>query len=226
MYSNQGNYGSSYYMYQGPLLLDESQFEKLKSKVNSKSFADQKYKKVTKFIPKTGRLITSEQAKEIVRLFSFDNDQIKVAKFLYTHLYDKQNYDEMLSVLSFSNSKKEVEDYIESLGPQNNQYMYPNQGMYQYPLLSQDEFDKWIDKIRQEFPEREKLKKLTVLAQSKFFTASQAREFVKLFSFADDQKSACVLLYPKLVDKENYDDMLDGLTFSLHKKDVEKAMGL
>ena len=220
-------------------LLDENQFEKLVSKVNSISWDDEKYNAVSKFLP--GKLITSNQAHEIIKLFSFDKDQIKVAKLLCTYLYDRENLDEMLSAFSFDSSKREVEKHMESLGPQTPQIMPQNQGMfpnnfnyvgqvypnpYQINVLSQEDMDKWIDKIEKEFQEREKLKKLNTLAQSKFFTASQAKEFVKLFSFNDDQKKACLVLYPRLVDKENYDEMLDALSFSLSKDDVEKQLGL
>jgi hypothetical protein len=58
------------------------------------------------------KCINSDQAYRIVNAFTFDGDKIKMAKFCYDHMVDKQNAKKLLDLFSFSSSKEELKKYF------------------------------------------------------------------------------------------------------------------
>ena len=55
---------------------------------------------------------TTAQVKELVKLFSFDERKLDLAKYAYGRTLDRNNYFMMNEVFSFSKSKEELADYI------------------------------------------------------------------------------------------------------------------
>jgi hypothetical protein len=58
------------------------------------------------------KCINSDQAYRIVNAFTFDGDKIKMAKFCYDHMVDKQDAKKLLDLFSFSSSKEELKKYF------------------------------------------------------------------------------------------------------------------
>lgn len=56
--------------------------------------------------------ISAAQVKEMLLLFSFENNKLELAKQAYASTVDKKNYDLVFDVFSFNNSKAELERYI------------------------------------------------------------------------------------------------------------------
>ena len=56
--------------------------------------------------------ISTAQVKQILLLFSFENNKLELAKQAYANTVDKQNYSRLYDVFSFNSSKKELERYI------------------------------------------------------------------------------------------------------------------
>jgi hypothetical protein len=72
----------------------------------------------------------------------------------------------------------------------------------------------------------DKMNALKLGVKNKFFTAKQAFDIVKAFTFDAEQKQACIILYDNLYDKQNVSVMLEALTFSMSKNEVMKALNL
>jgi Domain of unknown function (DUF4476) len=56
--------------------------------------------------------LTAAQVKQMVQLFSFENNKVELAKQAYDNTVDKRNYSIIFDVFSFSTSKSELERYI------------------------------------------------------------------------------------------------------------------
>lgn len=56
---------------------------------------------------------TSEQVKQVVQLFSFENNKLDLAKYAYNKTTNKGNYFIIYDVFSFRKSKEELADYIQ-----------------------------------------------------------------------------------------------------------------
>lgn len=59
-------------------------------------------------------MLTSKQVKELVLLFSFENNKLELARQAYGNTVDKRNYDDVINLLTFSSSRSELERYIRS----------------------------------------------------------------------------------------------------------------
>jgi len=55
---------------------------------------------------------TTQQVKELMLLFTFENNRLEVAKYAYCKTADKQNYFQLTDALSFSSSKDELARFI------------------------------------------------------------------------------------------------------------------
>jgi hypothetical protein len=86
--------------------LSAEEFAKLLKSLKAESFDEGKASFVALFAAK-GRL-TCDQAKEILKAFSFDDDRVKSAVLLYPRVTDPENFFRVLDVFSFGSSKEEV----------------------------------------------------------------------------------------------------------------------
>jgi hypothetical protein len=59
-----------------------------------------------------GNSFTSRQAKELVSLFTFENNKLEIAKYAYGRTVDKENYFIVNDAFSFNNSKEALSKYI------------------------------------------------------------------------------------------------------------------
>ncbi len=60
------------------------------------------------------QFITSEQAANLVKEFSFDPDRIRASVFLYRHIIDPEYFYRVLDTFSFESSKKTVTERIKA----------------------------------------------------------------------------------------------------------------
>jgi hypothetical protein len=60
------------------------------------------------------KCFTTKQVIQIVRLFSFDKDQLEMAKFAFDFTTDKENFFTVADALSFSSSKEDLMRFIDA----------------------------------------------------------------------------------------------------------------
>ena len=87
--------------------LSAEDFAGLMKSLKSESFDEGKAAFVALFAQGKARL-TCEQARDILKTFSFDDDRVKSAVLLYPRVTDPENFFKVLDVFSFSSSKDEV----------------------------------------------------------------------------------------------------------------------
>ncbi len=92
--------------------MDAKSFEQLKATISRESFDDTKVKIARMGIQ--SNYVTSEQVKDLMGLFKFEDGKLEIAKYAYDNTIDKQNYFTVNSALSFSSSKESLMKYIES----------------------------------------------------------------------------------------------------------------
>ncbi len=108
---NSGPQHPSYLM--APQAMSPNSFEQLKHSILAQSFSSGQRAVFQQAL--TSNLFTSQQVFELVSLFTFNNDQLKVAKQAYTRTVDPQNYFIVNNALEFSSSVNELSSYIASL---------------------------------------------------------------------------------------------------------------
>jgi len=106
---NHGNYGNNYAYPMPP-----NDFANFKNTVKQQSFDDTKFQMI-KAQP-ISTWYTAAQIKELMELFSFDDDRVDVAKYTYDYCVDPYNFYTTYTALTFDSNKNELMEYVTNRG--------------------------------------------------------------------------------------------------------------
>ncbi|MBK7669407.1 MAG: DUF4476 domain-containing protein [Sphingobacteriaceae bacterium] len=90
--------------------MKDADFKAKLASVKNESFDDKKMTKLN-FLFKD-EFVSSAQAAELVKLFSFDSKKVDAGKALYKRTVDKKNYYKVVDVMTFDSYKKDLQDWI------------------------------------------------------------------------------------------------------------------
>ena len=91
--------------------MSSGDFATAKASITKQSFAEEKMK-VAKQIVKA-KCVNAAQVKEIMGLFSFEENKLEFAKFAYDYTTDKDNYFTINDAFSFSSSVDDLNSYLD-----------------------------------------------------------------------------------------------------------------
>lgn len=94
----------------GLIPMSQQEFERILQSINRNSMDNNKLAFAKQVI--RGRCITSAQAREISRGFSFDNNRLDFAKNAYASVYDLDNYFQVADVFQFESNKRALMQFI------------------------------------------------------------------------------------------------------------------
>jgi Domain of unknown function (DUF4476) len=89
---------------------DGGQWISFVSTVSNNSFANTQKSMIKSTM--NGKCITTGQVTQLLEIFSFESDQLELAKYLYDFTMDKQNYFNVSNVFTFESSKTDLMNYI------------------------------------------------------------------------------------------------------------------
>lgn len=89
-------------------------------------------------------------------------------------------------------------------------------------VMSQRDFDQLKQSLKNEWFENSRLTSAKFVIESNFFTTNQVKELMQLFSFDDKKLDIAKTAYRKTVDKNNYYQCMDILTFSNNKDELAR----
>jgi len=87
-----------------------NEFESVKESLRKEWFEANRLKSAKFIIDKNN--FTTLQVKELMLLFTFENNKLEIAKYAYNKTVDKQNYFQVNEVLTFNSSKEELAKFI------------------------------------------------------------------------------------------------------------------
>ena len=90
--------------------LDDASFSKLYNKVKKASFDDNKFDLIE--VASLGCYYSCAQVVRIMKIFPFDDEQLKALKMMAPHIVDLQNTDLIYKVFSFDSEKEKAEGII------------------------------------------------------------------------------------------------------------------
>lgn len=93
------------------IAISQANFSKMKQSVESKPFSDTKMS--TAKVATKNSCLSTNQIKEICKLFSMDDDKLTYAKYAYDYCVDKANYYTVSEVFSFSATTDEFNKFLE-----------------------------------------------------------------------------------------------------------------
>ena len=90
--------------------LDDASFSKLYNKVKQASFNDNKFDLIE--VASLGCYYSCAQVVRIMKIFPFDDEQLKALKMMAPHIVDLQNTGLIYKVFSFDSEKEKAEEII------------------------------------------------------------------------------------------------------------------
>jgi Domain of unknown function (DUF4476) len=91
-------------------VMKAGEFETLKQSLRKEWFESNRLQSVKFVIDKNN--FTTKQVKELMMLFTFENNRLEIAKYAYSKTVDKPNYYQVNEVLTFNSSKEELAKFI------------------------------------------------------------------------------------------------------------------
>ena len=88
----------------------DSEFKSILTSIDDQTFADDQMEMSKKHIQK--KCLTIEQMKEIVNIFSMDDDKLEMIKYLYDYSYQQNLFFEFRDLLTFNSTQKELDDFL------------------------------------------------------------------------------------------------------------------
>ena len=90
--------------------LDDASFSKLYNKVKKASFDDNKFDLIE--VASLGCYYSCAQVVRIMKIFPFDDEQLKALKMMAPHIVDLQNTGHIYKIFSFDSEKDKAEEII------------------------------------------------------------------------------------------------------------------
>ena len=90
--------------------LDDASFSKLYNKVKKASFDDNKFDLIE--VASLGCHYSCAQVVRIMKIFPFDDEQLKALKMMAPHIVDLQNTGLIYKIFSFDSEKDKAEEII------------------------------------------------------------------------------------------------------------------
>ncbi|TAE46508.1 MAG: DUF4476 domain-containing protein [Cytophagales bacterium] len=96
-----------------PCLITDADFKDIRDRIAKESFNNARIT-LARTIISAKRCFNTTQIRNIMTIFSFDNDKINIAKFAYDFCTDKDNYFKLVDAFTFNREKQELMKFIDS----------------------------------------------------------------------------------------------------------------
>ena len=90
--------------------------------------------------------------------------------------------------------------------------------------ISQEEFNGLINSIKDESFQENQLSIVQISARYNYFTVNQVIQVIDLFSFSDGKLTALEYMYPNVLDKFNFHQMINTFTYSSDKEKAQEII--
>ncbi len=93
-------------------------------------------------------------------------------------------------------------------------------------VLSSVEYDRLHAALKKEVFDKRRITFIENFATARPLTCQQAAGLLKCFDFDELRGKAATVLYPKLVNRQDFNEVLNTFTFETNKANVRRAVGL
>ena len=92
--------------------MSDQSFSALMETMQKESFENTRLKLLKQSVD--GNYFTTSQVKQLVTLFTFDENKLDIAKYMYRNTIDRENYFQLYDSFFFSRSKEDLAAYIQN----------------------------------------------------------------------------------------------------------------
>ncbi|MDR0332898.1 MAG: DUF4476 domain-containing protein [Dysgonamonadaceae bacterium] len=150
---------------------------------------------------------TANQLRQILALFTSDDNRLQCARLLIPQVLDPENLYLQANVFTFNSGRNSFLDLIRDAGSHR-----PSSPAIR--PINNDDLNRMISELRQHPFDRDKLNVIGVSAVFHFYTASQLRQILALFTSDDNRLQCARQLISRTLDPENLYLQADVFTFN------------
>ncbi|MCS2612427.1 DUF4476 domain-containing protein [Bacteroides fragilis] len=100
------------------VVMNRAEFDRFLRTVKDKPFDSDRNKLIETTLVSTG--FTSDQCLQLVKLFSFDSEKIKLMQAMYPRIVDKPNFYLVIESLTFQSDKNKMNEFVRKYHSQRN----------------------------------------------------------------------------------------------------------
>jgi hypothetical protein len=157
---------------------------------------------------------TTNQAVQLIQIVLAENNRLQLAKLSYRSITDRNNFNQVYSLLSNEASKNELATYISN-----------NYGTVYNPhvAMSDADFNTVYQDVRGKYLPFEKMNTLTSVfnTTTNYFTSSQAKQLVQLVTLESNRLQLAKLSYRTVTDRGNFSQLYELLSNDASKTELD-----
>lgn len=188
---------------------DEAWFRKLYQRVKEKPFKDGRLNVIRDAARQSD--FTCDEIIQLMKLFSFDDDQLEVLSILEPTIIDRQNVDHIINSMTFISGEEKARNIL-------------NRKHYNSRLYADAEINTLYDRVKNAFPSSEQLKTLQTGLNNRNITCKQCVKLLSICNFDSERIKFLQIMVPHLYDYRNQQLIIDTMDFPSGKDEVRQLL--
>lgn len=188
---------------------DEAWFRELYQRVKEKPFKDGRLNVIRDAARQSD--FTCDEIIQLMKLFSFDDDQLEVLSILEPTIIDRQNVDRIINSMTFISGEEKARNIL-------------NRKHYNSRLYTDAEINTLYDRVKNAFPSSEQLKTLQTGLNNRNITCKQCVKLLSICNFDSERIKFLQIMVPHLYDYRNQQLIIDTMDFPSGKDEVRQLL--
>lgn len=188
---------------------DEAWFRELYQRVKDKPFKDGRLNVIRDAARQSD--FTCDEIIQLMKLFSFDDDQLEVLSILEPTIIDRQNVDRIINSMTFISGEEKARNIL-------------NRKHYNSRLYTDAEINTLYDRVKNAFPSSEQLKTLQTGLNNRNITCKQCVKLLSICNFDSERIKFLQIMVPHLYDYRNQQLIIDTMDFPSGKDEVRQLL--
>ena len=159
----------------------------------------------------TGNFFTAYQASQLIQLINSESDRLQLAKLSYRGITDRNNFTQIVNLLSYQSSRDELNAYVKNNGAAINNI-----------AMTSTAFNSLYQTIKQQWPSSTQINSLTSAFNNtgNFFTTYQVSQLIQLINGESDRLQLAKLSYRSIIDRNNFIQVVNLLGYQSSKDEL------
>lgn len=195
--------------YNGIEGMNEAEFQSFLASLKRGGFDDDKVKSAVTVTKNTA--LSVNQISQAMKAFSWDDGKISFAQLAFENSLDKVNYLSLIKLLTFSDAKDKLISFVKTRSVEEK---YLDQ-------MHSEELDDFLKIVKSQGFDDGKTKIISAISAMVSFNVSEVKLILDQYSFDEEKLKGAKILFTNCSDKKNYYTVVDELTFSSNKKELQ-----
>jgi len=183
--------------------MTDANFNTLYQDIKNQWPASSQVNSLTTAFNNTNNYFTSYQASRLIQLVTGDNSRLPLAKLAYRSITDRNNFSQVVNLLSYQSSRDELTNYINGYSG----------GTSTRVAMTDSDFNALYQDIQMQFLPGAKMLALTNAFNntSYYFTTAQAKLLIPMVSLESNRLQLAKLSYRTITDRNNFSQVYELL---------------